>query len=244
MTFGATSSAELSGQKESGPVVAGAKWSSTDVISPVQGPSRHNPGVYADLPVAHVPELMPAFVSQAIRHESLHNPPHAELCRCHAKNGTMNYTHEFVVNAPVDAVREFHSRSASMGAITPPPVIVRVHQAPDILEEGDEMEFTMWLGPMPIGWHARIEDVTPTSFVDRQLRGPFTQWVHTHTFTALDEQRTVVHDQIVATYRNHWWWRLVGMGMWLNMPILFAYRQWKTRRILEHAVSESVTAHQ
>ncbi|MEZ4584038.1 MAG: hypothetical protein R3A10_20780 [Caldilineaceae bacterium] len=60
-----------------------------------------------------------------------------------------------------------------MGAITPPPVIVRVHRAPELLGEGDEMDFTMWLGPLPIRWLARIEQVTPVTFVDRQLRGPF-----------------------------------------------------------------------
>ena len=39
----------------------------------------------------------------------------------------MNYHHEFPVNAPLDKVRQFHSHSASMGAITPPPVIVQIH---------------------------------------------------------------------------------------------------------------------
>ncbi len=34
-------------------------------------------------------------------------------------------------------------------------------------------------------------------------------------------------------HRRHWFWRLVGMGMWLNLPILFAYRGWKTRQLLE-----------
>ena len=74
----------------------------------------------------------------------------------------MIYNHRFEVRAPLAAVRDFHNQSASMGAITPPPVIVKVHQAPAILGEGDKMDFTMWLGPLPIRWVARIEDVSAT----------------------------------------------------------------------------------
>ena len=81
----------------------------------------------------------------------------------------MEYKHHFEVNAPLAAVAEFHAQSASMGAITPPPVVVRVHRAPTRLDDGDEMDFTMWLGPLPVRWLARIEDVSPTEFTDRQL---------------------------------------------------------------------------
>jgi ligand-binding SRPBCC domain-containing protein len=143
------------------------------------------------------------------------------------------YHHEFIVNAPLQAVRDFHRRSASMGAITPPPVIVRIHDAPELLGEGDEMRFTMWLGPLPIRWHARIEQVSPNGFVDRQLDGPFRRWDHTHRFEAIDEQTTRVIDQIETEYKSDPWSRVLGMGMRLNLPVLFAFRQWKTKRLLQ-----------
>jgi ligand-binding SRPBCC domain-containing protein len=120
-----------------------------------------------------------------------------------------------------------------MGAITPPPVIVRVHSAPARLSEGDEMDFSMWLGPLPIRWVARIEQTTPVSFVDRQLSGPFASWKHLHTYVAQNPQKTLVVDQVEAELSGNWWWKLAGMAMWLNLPILFAYRGWKTRRLLE-----------
>ena len=145
----------------------------------------------------------------------------------------MNYRHRFEVKAPLAAVAEFHRSSASMGAITPPPVIVRVHRAPERLAEGDEMDFTLWLGPLPLRWVARIEEVSETGFSDRQLRGPFARWVHRHTFVALDESATAVLDHVEVETSNHWLWRLVGSLMWLNMPVLFAFRTWKTKRALE-----------
>ncbi len=145
----------------------------------------------------------------------------------------MHYHHRFTVKAPLTAVAAFHSRSASMGAITPPPVIVRVQRAPPLLAEGDAMAFTMWLGPLPIKWVARIEQVTPISFVDRQVRGPFTKWVHRHTFMPIDDATTAVIDDVEGIPSQHWFWKLVGLGMWINLPILFAYRGWRTRQLLE-----------
>jgi len=145
----------------------------------------------------------------------------------------MRYKHRFQVEAPLAAVAEFHAQSASMGAITPPPVVVRVHSAPARLDDGDEMDFTMWLGPLPLHWLARIEDVSPTGFTDRQLRGPFREWIHRHTFTPVDETNTAVVDEIELELRSHLWWSLVGLGMWLSLPLLFAYRGWKTRRLIQ-----------
>jgi ligand-binding SRPBCC domain-containing protein len=145
----------------------------------------------------------------------------------------MKYQHSFQVRAPLSEVADFHSRSSSMAAITPPPAVVRVHQAPARLHEGDEMDFTLWLGPLPLHWLACIEDVSPTGFTDRQVRGPFKQWIHRHTFSPVDETTTTVVDGIELRLRLHPLWGVVGLGMWLSLPLLFAYRGWKTRRLLE-----------
>jgi len=64
----------------------------------------------------------------------------------------MKFQHRFRVKAPLAAVADFHSRSASMPAITPPPMIVRVHAAPARLTSGDVMDFTLWAGPVPLRW--------------------------------------------------------------------------------------------
>lgn len=145
----------------------------------------------------------------------------------------MHYSHRFTVKAPLALVADFHRRSNSMGAITPPPIRARIHSAPETLQEGDRMDFTLWLGPVPVRWVAQIEQVTLHGFVDRQLEGPFATWVHRHTFVAIDEETTAVIDEVDATFHPNWLWKLVGLGMWLGLPILFAYRGWKTRRILE-----------
>lgn len=145
----------------------------------------------------------------------------------------MRYEHRFRVNAPLAAVAKFHSRSASMPAITPPPMIVQVHAAPEQLSEGDRMDFTLWTGPLPIRWTAQIEAVSPTGFTDRQISGPFAHWTHRHTFVPVAEHVTDVVDQVEARLKRHPLWGLVGWLMWAGLPLLFAYRGWRTRRLLE-----------
>ena len=144
----------------------------------------------------------------------------------------MKYKHRFKVNVPLAEVADFHSRSASMGDITPPPAVVKVHQAPARLGDGDEMAFTVWLGPLPVRWKARIEDVSATGFVDRQLEGPFRSWIHRHAFKPVDDQTTEVVDEIEFKLAKSPVRGIMGLGMTLSLPFLFAYRGWKTRRLL------------
>jgi ligand-binding SRPBCC domain-containing protein len=147
----------------------------------------------------------------------------------------MKYKHTFQVKAPLVEVADFHSRAQSMAAITPPPIVVRMNHVPSVLGEGDRMDFTMWMGPLPIRWLAQIENVSPLGFSDRQLSGPFKTWLHRHSFAEVDENITEVIDEITAELRPQFVWGLVGRLMWLGLPLLFAYRGWKTRRLLEKA---------
>lgn len=147
----------------------------------------------------------------------------------------MKYEHRFRVQAPLDAVADFHSSAASLKAITPPPFIMRVHRAPQQLGEGDTMDFTMYAGPVPVRWVARIEDVSTAGFTDRQLRGPFAHWQHRHNFIAVDESTTEVYDVVDAELKRHPVWGPLGASMWAGLPALFAYRARQTQQLLERS---------
>lgn len=145
----------------------------------------------------------------------------------------VKFQHRFLVRAALERVAHFHAQSDSMRAITPPPIIVQMHAAPPELSEGDEMEFSLWFGPLPVRWKARIEQVSPTGFVDRQIEGPFKTWEHKHRFIPRGESATEVSDEIELTIRREPIWALLGIAMRISLPFLFAYRGWKTKRLLE-----------
>jgi putative ABC transport system permease protein len=47
---------------------------------------------------------------------------------------------------------------------------------------------------------------------------------HRHRFEAINPAATAVVDEIEFSLRPHPWWGLVGLGMALSLPLLFAYR--------------------
>jgi len=145
----------------------------------------------------------------------------------------MIFNHRFRVKAPLSEVAAFHHLAASMRAITPPPLRVQIHDAPAKLSAGDEMDFSLQFGPFRLRWVARIENVSAAGFTDRQLRGPFQEWNHRHSFHQVDENITEVSDKISSQLKKSFGGRLLGWGLWLGLPFLFAYRGWKTRALLE-----------
>lgn len=68
----------------------------------------------------------------------------------------MRFGHTFQVRTSVDKVAAFHTTAASMKAITPNVIPIRLHQASLDLAEGDETSFTMWLGlPLLFAYRGR-----------------------------------------------------------------------------------------
>lgn len=144
----------------------------------------------------------------------------------------MKFTRSFVVEASLEKVAAFHAQSASMANITPPPIITKITHAPQTLREGDTMAFTLWMAFLPIRWEAKIENVSANGFTDRQLRGPMAHWEHRHTFEQLSPNRTRVIDEIDASLKKDPLGFLLGGMMWLGLPVLFAFRGWKTKKLL------------
>lgn len=145
----------------------------------------------------------------------------------------MAYQHTFTVSAPIERVREFHRSATSFRAITPPFLFMSGVHAPERLEEGDNMRFTLWMGPIPVRWHVEIKRSGPWGFEDVQRSGPFESWQHTHQFESIHEGQTRVRDEIQYRLKRHWFWGPIGLLMALGLPILFRYRAWRTKSILE-----------
>jgi ligand-binding SRPBCC domain-containing protein len=144
----------------------------------------------------------------------------------------MRYTHRFTVPAPQPDVAAFHRKSDSLVAITPPLMPMRIQRAPSQLNAGDEIAFTLWMGPIPVRWRVHIEQMHSDSFTDRMIEGPFQSWRHRHTFRALDDNTTEVLDEIDFSLRPHMLWGPIGLAMTVGLPLLFFYRARKTAQVI------------
>ena len=140
------------------------------------------------------------------------------------------FDYRFRVNAPLQAVADFHQDTSVLKRLMPPPVIVQLHEF-EPLGEGSVARFTLWFGPLPIHWKAVHSNVGINGFTDTQVEGPARMWVHTHRFTAVDDETTEVHEHLAYEYGTGRWG--VVTRLLFNPPALramFTYRQIVTRR--------------
>jgi uncharacterized protein len=106
-------------------------------------------------------------------------------------------TAEQWVNRPTSELFSFFSREENLEMLTPPFLGFKVlgKNTPEI-EEGTLIRYRLRVHGIPIGWTTRIEEWTPGArFIDRQLKGPYSLWHHTHTFEASGDG-TLMKDRV------------------------------------------------
>lgn len=146
------------------------------------------------------------------------------------------YSQRTVIQAPLERVIYFHHDKEALKKLSPPFMFIHIYRS-EPLAEGSQVDFKMWLGPIPIRWVAVHKNVdSHTGFSDYQKEGPFKYWEHRHTFRAIDAQTSEVIDHVQVELSNNLFWGIVSRFMWINIPLLFAYRGWALRRELESRV--------
>lgn len=109
--------------------------------------------------------------------------------------------------APPQEVFPFFADAHNLEAITPPLLGFRVvTPRPIEMRAGTLIEYRLRLRGVPLSWLTRIEEWEPGErFVDRQLRGPYALWHHTHTFEPEPggSGGTLMRDRVL--YRPRWW---------------------------------------
>lgn len=105
---------------------------------------------------------------------------------------------EQILEVPVEEAFEFFSRAENLEAITPPLLRFRIATpGPIEMRVGALIRYRLRLRGVPVSWLTRIEEWDPPrGFVDRQLRGPYALWHHTHSFESLDDGRTLMIDLV------------------------------------------------
>lgn len=148
------------------------------------------------------------------------------------------FTRTSVINAPVEAVWQFHERPDVLHLLTPPWQPVEVLRREGGLGVGAVSEFRLWLGPIPIQWIAEHVACEPfQSFTDRQVKGPFDCWEHRHDFQA-DGNRTRLTDAIAYTLPGGALGEVLERGFVKNqLEHLFEYRH----RVTQQHCEESCT---
>ena len=98
-------------------------------------------------------------------------------------------TASMTVSKPIEEVFEFFSDAGNLETITPEFLNFRIlSQLPIEMEVGALIDYRLRLYGIPFRWRTKISHwEPPVRFVDEQMRGPYRQWHHEHTFETVAE---------------------------------------------------------
>lgn len=134
------------------------------------------------------------------------------------------------VPAPLEIVFPFFADARNLESITPPRLRFRILTEGDLeMREGLLIDYRITLGMVPMRWRTEISAWEPPSrFVDTQLRGPYTKWVHEHTFEP-DGDATICTD--VVDYKVPGGALVHGLMVRRDLIDIFEYREASMLRI-------------
>ena len=145
----------------------------------------------------------------------------------------MEFVREMIVPQPRARAFAFFADAGNLERITPPELKFRIlTPRPIAMHPGALIDYELSLFGVRFRWRTEITEWEPeVRFVDIQLRGPYAEWIHTHTFSEV-QGGTQIRDHV--RYRLP----LAPLGN-IALPIvrtqlrrIFDYREAVTSRLM------------
>jgi len=126
------------------------------------------------------------------------------------------FTKRSHINASVDVVFKWHARPGALERLSPPWDPIHVIYKSGGITKGAKTGLKMNAGPLPlkIKWIAEHTHYQENRlFRDRQIRGPFVHWVHTHRFIPDGSHKCYLEDEIEYQLPIHPFGNFLGRSL-------------------------------
>ena len=139
----------------------------------------------------------------------------------------------FTIPRPIDEVFTLFAEAGNLERITPPELNFHILlPKPAAISAGTLIDYRLRLFGWSFGWRSEITAWDPPHrFVDRQVKGPYRLWIHTHRFSEVDGG-TLIEDEVRYELPLRPLGEIAHPLLRLHLERIFRYRETAIRGIL------------
>ncbi|KYG65091.1 cell division inhibitor SULA [Bdellovibrio bacteriovorus] len=149
-----------------------------------------------------------------------------EICEPYRTGEDIFYSEQFLPEPP-EKIFHFFQDAYNLEQITPPTLNFHIENisTPEV-QQGTLIDYKLKIRGVPVKWRTEIDEWQPPHrFVDRQLKGPYRMWHHTHQFRPFCGGTLMIDRVRYRLPMGHLGWLVAGKWIRKDVENIFAFRK-------------------